>query len=104
MLWSSLCAHVLWMKSLQLRRKRGRFQNLDGVTRVYRAAVWRLIRHYHRIFHRRFYCIRLVEFDADDFADAVFFHRHAVEDVGHANGAFVVGNDDELRMIDEPLQ
>ena len=40
--------------------------------------------------------VPLVKFHADDFADAVFFHRHAVECVGHADGAFVVRDDDEL--------
>jgi len=45
-----------------------------------------------------------VKFHADDFADAVFFHRHAVEYVGHADGAFVVRDDDELRMRNESLQ
>ena len=38
----------------------------------------------------------LVEFHADDLADAAFLHRHAVQHVGHADGAFVVGDDDEL--------
>ena len=42
--------------------------------------------------------VRLVEFHADDLADAMFLHRHAVKHVRHADGALVVRDDDELRM------
>ena len=48
--------------------------------------------------------LAFVEFDADDLAHAVFLHRHAVKHVGHADGALVVRDDDELRMLEEPLQ
>src|SRR4051794_6177858 len=34
----------------------------------------------------------------------MFFHGDAVEDVRHADGAFVVSDDDELGMIEETLQ
>ena len=40
--------------------------------------------------------INLVEFDADYLADAVFLHGHAIQHVGHADGALVMRDDDEL--------
>ena len=40
--------------------------------------------------------INFVEFDTDYLADAVFLHGHAIEHVGHADGALVMRNDDEL--------
>ncbi len=41
--------------------------------------------------------VSLVESDADDLAHPVLLHRDTVEDVGHANGALVMRDDDELR-------
>src|SRR5688572_9941279 len=42
-----------------------------------------------------------VEFDADTFADAGFLHGDAVEDVGDGHGSLRVGDDNELRKIEE---
>src|ERR1043165_3915752 len=42
--------------------------------------------------------VGFVEADADNLADALFLHGDAVEDVGHADRALVVRDDDELRM------
>src|SRR5438477_34695 len=44
------------------------------------------------------FLVCLVEFDAHDLAHALLLHGHSVKDIGHANGAFVVGDNDELRM------
>ena len=46
----------------------------------------------------------LMELDAYDLAHAMLLHGHAVKDVGHADGALIMGDDDELRMREEALQ
>lgn len=46
----------------------------------------------------------MAEVDADDFADAVFFHGDAVDDVCAGDGAFVVGDDEELALGDEAVE
>lgn len=45
-----------------------------------------------------------LEFDADEAADAAFLHGDAVKDVGGADGSFVVGDDDELGMLEEAFE
>src|SRR5688500_13584449 len=47
--------------------------------------------------------IDLVELDGDALGDALFLHGDAVEDVGDLHGALVVGDDDELRGVEEFL-
>ena len=44
------------------------------------------------------------QFHSDQFAHAAFLHRHAVEHIGLRDGAFVVGDDDELALLDEALE
>src|ERR1043166_9582569 len=47
--------------------------------------------------------VGLVEFDADNAAHALFLHGDAEENVRHADGSFVVRDDDELGVGQEPL-
>ena len=48
--------------------------------------------------------VRLVKLHTHDAADPLLLHGDAIEDVRHRDGAFVVSDDDELRMNQEPLQ
>ncbi len=60
-----------------------------------RFAIFRhLISHDHSLF---------LQPDADDLRNAIFFLRDAVERVGGGHGAFVVRDDDELRVRCKPL-
>ena len=45
-----------------------------------------------------------LEFDADQTADAAFLHSDAVKNVGGADGSFVVGDDDELGVLEEAFK
>ena len=45
-----------------------------------------------------------LEFDADQAADAAFLHSNAVKNVGGADGSFVVGDDDELGVLEEAFE
>ena len=44
------------------------------------------------------------EAHADGFGDAEFFHSHAIHHVGAGHGALGVGDDDELRVVDEAVE
>ncbi len=46
----------------------------------------------------------LMELDADDLADAMVGHGDTVEDIGHTDRAFIVGDDDELGVFEEALE
>src|SRR5205814_463521 len=48
--------------------------------------------------------VGFVKLHADDSADALFLHGDTVQDVSHADGALVVGDDDELGVGKEALQ
>ena len=45
-----------------------------------------------------------LEFDADQTADAAFLHSDAVKNVGGADSSFVVGDDDELGVLEEAFE
>ena len=44
------------------------------------------------------------EAHADGFGNSEFFHRHTVHHVGAGHGALGVGDDDELRVVDEAVE
>ena len=45
-----------------------------------------------------------LKFDADKAADSAFLHSDAVKDVSGADGSFVVGDDDELGVLEEAFE
>ena len=44
------------------------------------------------------------QFHANEFAHAALLHRDTVKHIGFCNRAFVVGHDDELALLYEPVQ
>jgi hypothetical protein len=90
-----------WLKEKLRGSLRSQRLCVEGVSVWLRLGVKNLFRHRHfggwlAGFRQRRGFPTLVEFHADDLADAAFLHRHAVKHVGHADGAFVVSDDDEL--------
>src|SRR6267142_3223497 len=42
--------------------------------------------------------VSFMEFHADDLADSLLLHRHAIQNIRHSDRALVVRDDNELRM------